>query len=206
MSASIAHQSIFARTFNIPSIADDISTWEEAWERVLGRLSSSEDVFPVLKESWKLEQQGPSVLSDLPNRIREQLLRSQDLTCKLLAELNHRKFMFVLLHDEDVKRHLLNGMKEACAQVSLGENARALCPEITLSSMIKGGPPPVFELFANRFRWQVAYAEGNLVLLESDWWNSAVSLPAPWPEDVEFAFRQLTLQRNEFISECSGTC
>ena len=206
MSASITLQSPFARRFNIPSIADDISKWEEAWEGVLGRLSSSEDVFPVLKEFWNLEQPGSLALFDLSNRIRGQTLRSQDLTRKLLIELDQRRFMLVVLNDEDAKRHLLYGMKEACAQVSLRENARALCPEITISTMMNRGRP-IFDKFATFFCGYVEFAaaDGGLTLLESDWWSSAVSMPEPWPVDVQFAFKQLTMQRNEFISECSTT-
>jgi hypothetical protein len=206
MSASITLQSTFAHWFNIPSIADDISKWEEAWEGVLGRLSSSENVFPVLKEFWNLEQRGSSVLFDLSDRIRVQTLRSQDLTRKLLAEFDQRGFMLAMLKDEDVKRHLLNGMKEACAQVSLRENARALCPEITISKMMNHGRL-IFDKFATFFCGYVEFAaaDGGLALLESHWWSSAVSMQEPWPVDVQFAFKQLTVQRNEFISECSST-
>jgi hypothetical protein len=196
----------FARRFNIPRMRVDISKWEEAWEGVLGRLSSSQDVFPVLKEFWNMAQGGPSVLFDLSDRIRQQTLRSQDLTRKLLLELDQRTFMFVMLNDEDVKRHLFNGMKAACAQVSLRENARALCPEITISAMMNRGRP-VFDKFATILCEFVEFAaaEGGLALLESDWWKSAVSMPEPWPLGVRFAFNQLTVQRNEFISECSST-
>ena len=198
MSAS----STFAPRFNIPSITDDISKWEEAWEEALGRLSSSQDVFPVLREYWKQDQLAPSVLSDLADRIRQRVLRSQDMISKVMVELDKRNFMFVMMKDEDVKRHLFNGMKEACARVSLGENAWALCPDITISAIMNNGQP-VFDLFARWFGQEVdrSGGDGSLVLLRSEWWNSAVSMPELWPEDVRFAFEQLTLQRNEFISK-----
>jgi hypothetical protein len=102
---------------------------------------------------------------------------------------------------KDDQRHYFNGMKEACAQASLHEDARALCPEITLNMMSKTGD---FKMFTNQFQLGVESAgAGNLALLHSDWWNAAVNMPEPLPEDIKFAFTQLTLQRNEFISGCS---
>ena len=124
------------------------------------------------------------------------------MVSKVMVELDKQNFMFVMMKDEDAKRHLLNGMKEACARVSLGENAQALCPEITISAIMNNGRP-VFDLFAKWFGKEVdrSGGDGSLVLLHSEWWNSVVSMLEPWPEDVRFAFEQLNLQRNEFISK-----
>ena len=200
MSAPVVHRSHLVRRFNIPSM-DDISKWDQSWGQVLGGFSTSEDIFAILKDTWKPDQQGSSALSDLPERIRKRVLRSQAMASKLLYELDLRDFSLAygLMKDEQIKEHYFNGLKEACAQSSLQEDARALCPEITTSLVSKR---LAFKFFLGSFRCGVALAgEGNLAILHSDWWNAAVKMPEPWPEDVRFAFAQLTLQRNEFISE-----
>jgi hypothetical protein len=182
---------------------DEISKWDQSWEQVLGGFTSAEDVFTILKDTWKPGQQGPSALSDLPKRIRNRVLRSQAMASKLLYELDDRDFSLVwaLMKDEQLKGHYFNGLKGACAQSSLQEDARALCPEITINMASKR---LAYKFFLSHFRTGVRLAgEGNLALLHSDWWGAAVKVPEPWPEDIKFAFTQLTLQRNEFISEWS---
>jgi hypothetical protein len=105
------------------------------------------------------------------------------------------------MKDEQIKGHYFNGLKEACAQSSLQEDARALCPEITTNMVTKRLG---FKFFLTGFCVGVSQAGGgNLALLHSDWWNATVKMPEPWPADIKFAFAQLTLQRNEFISESS---
>jgi len=181
---------------------DDFSRWNQSWDQVLERFSSSEDVFAILKDTWELDQQGPSSLSDLPTRIRNRVLRSQELASKLLYELDLRDFsmVYALMREEQIKEHFFNGLKEACAQSSLQEDARALCPEIS-TRMVSNRL--LFKFFLVSFTGCTIQAgEGNVALLHSDWWNAAVKMPEPWPEDIKFAFTQLTLQRNEFISEC----
>jgi hypothetical protein len=100
------------------------------------------------------------------------------------------------MKDDQLKRYYFNGMKEACAQASLHEDARALCPEITVNMVSKRID---FKMFTNHLQ----SGAGNLALLHSDWWNAAVNMTEPVLEDIRFAFTQLTLQRNKFISGCS---
>ena len=107
-----------------------------------------------------------------------------------------------LMQEDERKRHLLNGMRQACDLSDLRQDARALCPEITTSVMLSQQSGAAFTMFIFDYSYGVKdAAPGSLSLLRSDWWERAVDVSLPWPEDIQFAFTQLTIQRNQFISE-----
>ena len=116
----------------------------------------------------------------------------------------HFMTVWMLLDDAERKRHLLNGLKEACDQASLRQDGRALCPEITTRAMLKQNGMPFVEFVRNLAKGiREGGGEGRVYTLPSEWWQSAVTMPEPWSDEVKFAFKQLSLQRNEFIGECT---
>ena len=194
---------IFGRQFNIPSIKSDLSRWDKAWEKALRDLSASEDVYSTLKVLWKRD-----ALDDLPSateRLNKRVRELQDLLITLwdqVGESGEFVLRWVLLDEAEKKRHLLNGLKQACESSSLLEEARAMCPEITTSAMLKKAGS-AFADFAHGFLQGIKQTDPSQVyFLPCQWWQSAVDdMPKPWPEDVTFTFTQLSVQRNEFISE-----
>jgi hypothetical protein len=112
---------------------------------------------------------------------------------------------WILLNHADRKRHLLEGIKKTCQTVTLRQDTRALCPEITTGAMLKQ-KGKAFTAFADNMAKAIRGAgPDNVYLLQSEWWLSAVGMPEPWSEDTQFSFTQLTLHRNEFIGEhCHG--
>jgi hypothetical protein len=199
--------SVFARQFNIPNINSDISLWDQAWERVLPTLSSLRDVFPVLSQKWQSNQPGTSAQSVAPKELEQRLCRFQELIAKLWEELIDRSFIHVwlLLSEGEQRGYLLSGIKGACEYASLGQDARALCPEITVSTMLKHNGWG-FALLANNCATAVREAgKGvNVTHLWSNWWFGAVRLPANLAEEIRFPLAGLTLQRDEFIGEYLG--
>ena len=192
---------MFQYKHQIPSIKIDQAGWDKRWERKLRKLSASKDVFPMFSPLWRghrfrahrVELRGMS--DNLLRRIQKVLLRFEEEW----EESAGCVIAWLLLDEAERKRHLFHGMMEACRQDSLHCDGRALCPEITTSAMLKQNGK-AFTDFTRAYMKGIKEAgAGNVYLLPSEWWSSAVNIPEPWPQDVKFAFTQLTLQRNEFI-------
>jgi hypothetical protein len=56
---------------------------------------------------------------------------------EILQEPSAFVTMWLLLDEAERKRYLFQGMKETCERVSLHYDTRALCPEITMTAMLK---------------------------------------------------------------------
>jgi hypothetical protein len=117
-----------------------------------------------------------------------------------------RKFFtaWLLLEDAERKRHLLKGLEEASVLSSWFQDARAMCPEITLSFMLRQRGKAFADFIGNYRNGKKEAGEYNVYFLPNEWWQKAVDLSEPSPE-VEFSFRLVTIQRNEFISESIDT-
>jgi len=186
--------------FNIPSAASNISEWDSAWERLLPTLSVFE-VFRVVGPKWLLNS-----YRDL-DRCKA-FLRSEELVAKLWDELTgkgKKKTLFVhvwlLAREEDRRRHVLRGISEACGYAVLGQDARALCPEITTSALLKHGGwgfVQLAHLCAEGVK-KVGVGTG-LTVLWSDWWAGAVRshLRSPTGETVRI-HPSLSIERELFI-------
>jgi hypothetical protein len=109
---------------------------------------------------------------------------------------------WMLLDESEQRRHLLNGIKDACDEAAFGPDARALSPEVTTSAMMKQNGKAFID-FARNLAKAIREADPDQkpYLLLSDWWRSAIQEPEPWSDDTKFAFSQLSFQRNEYICE-----
>ena len=196
--------SFFSHQYKIPSIESDISRWDGVWEKTLRTLSASEDVFPLLSKLW--DQDRPEIAS-FTTGLHNSVCGHQDVVARIVEEMeeeDHFMTVWMLLDDAERKRHLLKGLKEACDQASLRQDGRALCPEITTKAMLKQNGMPFVEFVRNLAKGiRESGGEGRVYMLPSEWWQSAVTMPEPWSDEVKFAFKQLSLQRNEFLGEYS---
>ena len=191
----------FGREFNIPSIKSDLSRWDKAWEEALRVLSASEDVYSTLSVLWKRDALDLPFFAEILNK---QVRGFQELLVTLwdqVGESGQFVVTWMLLYEAEKKLHLLNGLKRACERSSLLEKARAMCPEITARAMLKKRGS-AFADFAHGLVQGIKQTDpGQVYFLPCQWWQSAVDMPKLWPEDVTFAFTQLSVQRNEFISK-----
>jgi hypothetical protein len=201
-------QSIWRHKFNITSIKVDPMRWNKEWEKALHTMSP-QDVYMTMEE--KFLQAGilePAKLSELSQGVKDVLCESQEGVVKLWDDLLEKKFEYfktawILLDEKECTRHLLTGLEEVCQQVSLGEDARTLCPEITISSMLKqrGG---AFADFIDDYCKRLKDASaGQPLFFRSNSWDKALQdMPQSSSDTLEpSALTLLTLVRNEFIGE-----
>jgi len=108
-----------------------------------------------------------------------------------------------LLEEEERKRHLLKGLERACQHGSWGQDSRALCPEITITSMLKQRGQAFIDLI-NIYKTGKKDIDGSTpYCFPSEWWAKAMedATPSLSVQITEFTFELLTLHRNEFMCE-----
>ena len=153
-----------------------------------------------------LERDGSERHRDMFAEASDRLYKStrhiQDIVAQFETQLDESDafvIAWLLLDEAERKRHLFQGMKETCLDVSSHYDGRALCPEITTTAMLKQNGKAFIDFSRDLVNASKETGPDNVYLLPSEWWSSAVSMPEPWPEDIKFVFTQLSLQRNEFI-------
>ena len=191
----------FAERFNIPSIASDIVLWDQTWEQTLPTLSASQDVYPVLSTAWlQTQETSPGFL-----RIRSNLTQVQSIVTTLwqmIADDRRPLLSWMHLSEKQRMQHMLFGLHLTCQYTSCGQDARAMCPEITTSALLQDGGKAYIQFFRT-------YSEGitsaahrrSVYILPSEWWAGAIGAPHPGHEQNTLALVALTLQRNEFIGQ-----
>jgi hypothetical protein len=196
--------SIFSRRFNIPSIqSKGAARWNNEWEKVLRTLSASEDVFPFLSRCWTRDKCEPSELAHDAQLLKDKLCKDQEIIAGFWEEGTEWQFVtgWLLLAEAERKRHLLKGLEDACGHASWGHDGRALCPEITLTLMLRQGGRAFTDFFTDYGKGKKDVGEDNVYFLPSEWWDKAVDRSKPLSDEDEFTFRILTIQRNEFITQ-----
>jgi hypothetical protein len=108
---------------------------------------------------------------------------------------------WMLLGEPERRRHLLNGIRDACKDMPFLADARALSPEITTTAMLKRNGEAFLDFACDLAKAIKETGPDKVYFLPSKWWRSAVKEPEPWSENTKFAFTQLTIQRNDFIGE-----
>ena len=189
------HFSFWAHKFKITSFKSDPWRWNKEWEKVLRSLSFK-DVYGVSCKVYK--DRDLSVLSQLSQCLKDRVYGAQNIITKEWDEMaESRQFVtaWLLLEERERKRHLMKGMEDACQYTSLHQDLRVLCPEITITSMLKQNGK-VFLEFVDAFVVGKKNAiDGTPYYLPSEWWD----MPDSTSEESISAL--LTVQRNEFISE-----
>lgn len=97
----------------------------------------------------------------------------------------------------------MNGLQEACSKARLYEDARALCPEITISAMMKHGGHAFSDLFVMIQKGKREIGKDKTYSLPSEWWDRAPKgVAQPIIDGLESsAFELSTLHRNQFIGK-----
>ena len=192
--------SFFARKYNIPTFESD--SWNKEWEQVLRTLSASEDVYSSMGDIWHPDQIKAPAQQKL-KEFKEFVCMTQDKMVEVWDKLGGKirvDTLWLLLADEECKRHLLAGLRKACKDAIRGQDARALCPEVTVSFMLKQRGKAFIDFVKDCRNGKKDVGE-DPYLVPNAWWQNAVDMSAPLSEETEFQFTMLSLERNHFIGE-----
>jgi hypothetical protein len=196
--------SFWAGKYKITSLKSDPWRWNKDWEKVLRTLSSA-DVYSAMgriykKESWPAAEHSKhtQVLKDGVCDIQNRMIDVHEL-----GQKGDFATAWVLLEENERKRHLLDGMKKAFEQVAYHQDSRALCPEITISSMLKQRGRAFLDFVDVYKKGKKDAGVDTPFCLPSEWWEKAVeNAPQSLLETfAEPTFAFLTLHRNNFICE-----
>jgi hypothetical protein len=201
--------SFWARHFKITSLKTDPARWNEEWEQTLQSLSSGY-VYAMMGGLLKDSQIEPEKLSQLTQGSKDDLSKAQNVVAELWDDLRregHFKMAWLLLDEKERQRHALNGLKKACEHAAWGQDSRSLCPEITMSCMLKLKGRAFLDFIRDYTNGKQGAGAGSYYCLPSEWWDKAVKdVPGPASEGLlGSTFLVLTLHRNEFISESVGS-
>jgi hypothetical protein len=198
--------SLWALKFNFTNIQSDPWRWNKEWDKVLRTLSFSKDVYPTMGPMYKKDSWPAAELSTHTQQLRGNVCRMQNVVVKLWGDLRERGHIvtaWVLLAESERQRHLLKGLEGACQHASWRQDARALCPEITMSSMLKRRGQAFIDFIDAYKKGKDDVSEDTPYYLPSEWWGNALEdLPQSLADTfVESTFVLFTLHRNEFICE-----
>jgi hypothetical protein len=226
--------SLFTHKFTIATtVQADPVRWNLEWDKALHSLSAK-DVYEVLSQLFSSDRFPPAENVGLGDAMRVHGLKAQNLLAKVWTDMEadqHFVTAWMLLEERDRQIHLLNGLREACKQGPLGVNARAMCPDIKISSMLKRKGKAFVEFLSSFTKEKNALGESALYQIPNQWWETAVDLSDSPLEEVSSTshevsspsqevsspqqvsssqkvnspFELLTLQRNGFISESADT-
>lgn len=190
--------SFFARKYKIPTFESD--SWNKEWEQVLYTLSAAEDIYPIMGTMWnpgKVEPDAQQTLKDL-------VCQRQRIAVELWDKLGEGiriDTLWLLLAEQECKRHLLRGLRKACKEAIRGQDARALCPEITVSFMLKQRGKAFINFVQDYSNGKKDVGEEEVYLVPNAWWKNPVDMSASLEEEIKFQFTMLSMERNEFICE-----
>ena len=165
---------------------------------------ASSGIIPASSGISESQHQQRSVYSaNIPKRLRAQLSCLQLLITNIWDELDNTLFSvaWMMSREDDRKNHILNGMKEACEYTPWGQDARALCPDITISAMMKGEGRGFTNLVKGYAGVVKQPGPSHSYFLWNEWQLRAVESSEPWPNDVASAFHLLTMHRNQFVGK-----
>jgi hypothetical protein len=191
----------------IPSIKKDPLLWNKGWEKALPKLSAHRHVYPEMgKRYYKKEDWDRIKISTHRRELKDRVRKAQQMTVELWEFLLDKgDFMTVwfLLNEDERQPHLLKGLQETCLVVKFQKDARALCPEITITAMSKRKGRGFVE-FLDAYRKGIkdlGQGQVKLYAVPSAWWDKALEGTSQSVSDTldKAAFELLTLHRDHFI-------
>ncbi|KAH7920637.1 hypothetical protein BV22DRAFT_1020841 [Leucogyrophana mollusca] len=107
--------------------------------------------------------------------------------------------MWLLLDDNERKKCLLEGLVEASKRAFWDEDGRAVCPELTITSLLKKRGN-AFLKFLQLFKDTQKSADTIPFAVPSEWWDHALDdVDKPLSSKDKFMHTLLTSSRNDFI-------
>jgi hypothetical protein len=187
------------------SRSTDPARWNKDWEKFLLAIVSS-NVYATMGAMFTKGSMESSVLLDFTQTLKVRVCKLQQTLAKvwdMMGKTDHFETAWLLLDEKERKKHLLKGLEKACKQGTFWEDCRALCPEITTSSMLKLNGQAFIDFMRSLTTAIKGAGMDDPYFLPSEWWYKAVEdVPPSLSEKFEpSTFTLLTLMRNEFISE-----
>jgi hypothetical protein len=189
---------LFSEKFEITSVKTDPARWNKDWEKGLRSLSG-QDVYAAFRDRVQdfLRDHDTSVLCE---ELTRRALIYQEVTREMWDDMmTDFRTAWALVEEKERKKHLMKGLQAACESAVLGEDSRALCPEISVNSMLKDRGKGFLDFISN-FHKNLKEADSEaLYTLPSQWWEEA--LDASDPTANTHISQLLTVERNEFLGE-----
>jgi hypothetical protein len=132
-------KSFWADKFKIPNFKRDPWRWNKEWENILRTLSSSKDVYPKMATLYRKDRWDSTELAEHLTSLKNVVCGIQNMLPQVdeMDADEHFVTAWQLLEEEEGKRHLLKELERACRHESWGQDSRVLCPEITITSLLK---------------------------------------------------------------------
>lgn len=189
---------IFAEQFEITSVKTDPARWNKDWEKGLRSLSG-QDVYSAFRDRVQ-DFFGEIDSSVLCEELTRRALKYQKVTREMWdVMMTDFRTAWALVEEKERKKHLMKGLQAACEFAVLGEDSRALCPEISVNSMLKDRGKGFVDFISNFHRNLKEADVEALYTLPSQWWAGA--LDASDPTANAHISQLLTVERNEFLGE-----
>lgn len=189
---------IFAEQFEITSVKTDPARWNKDWEKGLRSLSG-QDVYSAFRDRVQ-DFFGENDSSVLCEELTRRALKYQKVTREMWdVMMTDFRTAWALVEEKERKKHLMKGLQAACEFAVLGEDSRALCPEISVNSMLKDRGKGFVDFISNFHRNLKEADVEALYTLPSQWWAGA--LDASDPTANTHISQLLTVERNEFLGE-----
>ncbi|KAH7912342.1 hypothetical protein BJ138DRAFT_1083873 [Hygrophoropsis aurantiaca] len=194
--------SFFARKFGITSIKEDRIRWNKDWETCLKSLKNSGVVFEEMQFVLrKCYEEYPGFLPD----IQKDVIRKQNALQTLLASMfsqGNFATVWLLLDEPNRQKHLMHGLVQASERALFHEDARASCPEITMTGLLKGSGNALLKFLELFQEMKSSVSEDAPCLMPCEWWDHVVDdVPKPLSDEDQFVHAMLAMVRNDFIAE-----
>ena len=128
---------------------------------------SAKDVYAVLGSLWLKPEY-------VVEAFKARILKLQNFLAKLWTDMEegeHFITAWLLLGERDRRTHILKGLEEACKGSSLGMDARAMCPDIKISSMLKRKGQAYIDFISSFTKGKNAASENDIYRIPSQWWE-----------------------------------
>lgn len=198
--------SLFAQKYKIASMKSDIFRWNRDWDEVVRSLSSKE-VHSVLAPFWEPSTTGrrdAALLAQAAQKLEEKTREYQNTVLKIFDDLDDGQIQtpWLLLEEKERKRHLMQGLGKACGSTSLGQDSRALCPEIIVRALLKQNGKAFIHFLESFHKGKKEVGEDGFYKLPNEWWDSDFNAEeSSTLDNIVSVHARLTVQRNEFIGK-----
>ncbi|KAH7903472.1 hypothetical protein BJ138DRAFT_1020581 [Hygrophoropsis aurantiaca] len=195
---------IFARKFGITNVKEDQVQWNKDWERCLGSLKNSGAVFEEMK--FLLQKCYEELGTEFLSGTQQILVKKQNTLQTLLAMSDSDKenfnTMWLLLEESDRQKHLMRGLVLASERALFYDDARASCPEMTITGLLKESGNAFLKFLELFQEMKSSVSEDAPCFMPSEWWDHVVdNVPKPLSDEDQFVHVMLTIGRNELIAE-----
>ncbi|RDB20601.1 hypothetical protein Hypma_012235 [Hypsizygus marmoreus] len=183
----------------------DSNRWNNDWEKAHRLISATPptEFFEILRSYLSIFHTYTENTAQAVQDLRQEVHKLQSTTADLYDDLDkHGPFRtaWILLVDSERRRHIHNGLQEACRASDWGQDARLLCPEITLNK-IATDMGRAFITFLDSYRQGVKGADPDIYFLPNEWWGKVVDRSnEPTTELMSTIFTHLNLLRSQFIA------